>query len=387
MKRPLPILSGDSHQEDQQIDICMTCPKLCRWACPVAESEGRETSTPWNLVNASGFVKRGWSKIEDYAELPFLCTHCGACSDVCLHSNDVPAILTLGRARVLDAGLASPKVVEVRDKFAINGNPYGRDLVPELMGHADSLLPSTTSRDDENKSLYFAGCSAIAEQPESVSAFARVVSKYGLQSVKVSELSAQCCGLPLLWAGDVDSFREHATRVAAKLSEEDSVIVHDSACAHAFVERYPEMGVTLDTKISTVTEFLHGELIEGREDTGSPKKFADFAISECCHTRNGLQRKGTEYALISSATGSIPRELNDLTGNMHDCCGAAGLLPITRPNTAREMASAKIVALRQSDASRLTSFSPRCIAHLRSVAPKEKVIDAMEILAAHTEDF
>ena len=365
----------------------MTCPKLCRWACPVAEVEGRETSTPWNLVNSSGYVKRGWSKIEDYAELPYLCTHCGACSDVCLHSNDVPAILTLGRARVLDAGLAPSSVVEVRDKFAINGNPYGRDLMPELTRNVESLPFENDSHTDGKRSLYFAGCSAIAEQPESVSAFARVVVKYGLHSVKVSELSAQCCGLPLLWAGDVDSFREHAVRVAAKLSEEESVIVHDAACAHAFVERYPEMGVTLDTDVLTVTEFLHDELVEKLGAGNVPRKFADYAIAECCHARNGLQRKGAEHELLSAATGCLPRELHDLTGNVHDCCGAAGLLPMTRPNTASEMASTKMVALRQSDAERLASFSPRCIAHLRTVAPKDKVVDAMELLAAHTEDF
>ena len=58
---------------------------------------------------------------------------------------------------------------------------------------------------------------------------------------------------------------------------------------------------------------------------------------------------------------------------------------MTRPNTASEMASTKMVALRQL-CRMACKFQSRCIAHLRTVAPKDKVVDAMELLP-HTEDF
>ena len=377
----LSVLNGDSFVEDSKIDTCATCPKLCRSACPVAEVEARETTTPWNLVNFGGFVKRGLVTLEDYGDLPYHCSDCGACTDACLHNNDVPGLISLGRQRLLSAGLAPTKVLELLGNFGVAGNPYGVSLEKALTDIVVELGLSGSKTTNESKFLYQPGCASIKTHPKSVSGFVRVLNTFGIENVKTDERSSHCCGLPLLWSGDIDGFRAHAQRHASRLSKAKGVIVQDPACAHAMKVRYEEVGVKMETQVLHTTDFLAEHIGENRLSRGDSQA-EPFAYAECCSLKNGLKAGDKPVELIRQMSGQSPVELPDLSGNTSDCCGASGLLPLTNPATAEDMASAKLLAYKDSKASQLVTFSPRCAAHLKSIAPKENIVDAMELLAS-----
>ncbi|MBI4820709.1 MAG: (Fe-S)-binding protein [Deltaproteobacteria bacterium] len=371
----MSLLSQLSQREDAGIATCASCPRLCRHACPVAEAQARETSSPWNLVVTSGLLKRGRIEAESVGALPWSCSSCGACTEACLHKNDVSLWVMLARSRVL-AGHAAPSVVEeVRGHFAIAGNPTGVPLEPVLEQVVAAAYSSVSPRAGHD--VYFPGCTTLSERPEAAQSFLETVLVRGIQEIQITEASSACCGLPLLWAGDLEGFVAHAKRVAQRLSSSKRLVVHDPACAETFARRYAEFGVTLEPEVISVVELLaeHFGVSESapieagaahrRDDRASeaPK----LAYLDTCATARRLGRSGlvsTPRKILALATGSIPAAVPGLSGSSVDCCGASGLLPLVASSTALAMAEARVAAFRESGAQRLVVASPRCAAHL-----------------------
>jgi len=296
-----------------------------------------------------------------------------------VHKNDVAGLMTLARQRVLDAGLAPKKVLEVQGHFGVAGNPYGADLSSVLDSMLHELEQSSDRPSVQNAILYQPGCASIHEYPKSVRAFLRVLSIYGIDDVQVNENSARCCGLPLLWSGDVDGFRAHAERHAARVSKSKTLVVQDPACAHAMRTRYLDVGVQIGVEVLHVSEFLNQRLSEVKTSVLENKPVRT-AYAECCSMAQDL---GTEARkLIDSLSNNETESLPLVSGRAQDCCGAAGLLPMTSPSTAEAMATSRLLAFSESKAERLVTFSPRCAAHLKRIAPKLDIVDAMELLVS-----
>lgn len=83
---------------------CTFCPKLCRFACPVAEAECRETVTPWGLMTRADDVLRGASIDAATAEIWQHCTGCGRCTQICKHDTPVAEALYAARAQAAEEG-------------------------------------------------------------------------------------------------------------------------------------------------------------------------------------------------------------------------------------------------------------------------------------------
>jgi Fe-S oxidoreductase len=371
MVAPRAALAQLDEREDRGIDTCTTCPKLCRWACPVAEAEARETVSPHSLVVLSGLVKREIASIETAGDLPYHCTHCGACTEACLHKNDVPLFLSLARSRI-----QSPpsKVSEVRGHFGIAGNPQGAALdgvLARISEEADVALSRNA------KSLYFPGCETLAQFPEAATALLRTSLLFGLPGVAVTPLSASCCGAALFFAGDIEGFRLHAERFAQQMKDVETLIVHDAACAYTMKQRYQDVGVSLPPVVVHVAEFL-------AERVGTPRARANeakVAYSDTCSLARGLGLVEEPRAILAKLIEGGAIELPGLKHREVDCCGASGLLPLTAPETARAMGEARIQAFRESGAEELATFSPRCAAHLKSIEPSLSIVDVAMLLA------
>jgi len=375
------ILQVLDQAEDEGIDTCTTCPKLCRWACPVAEAEARETSSPWNLMIMAGYLKRGLASVESIGALPYHCTGCGACTQACLHKNDVTLWQSLARARLVSGHAAPESVGEVRGHFGTAGNPFGHPL-DEVMANVVSAAHGSDEASAPAPSgaiVYFPGCGTLEQMPEAAESFLRALTLNGIRGVAVSEVSSGCCGLPLLQAGDVTAFVAHAERHAARLASVDMLIVHDPSCAHAMKVRYAQFGVQLSPEIVHVSTFLAGRLGE----VAHPKKKNGeerIALADSCMLRRGLEVDEDPRTLIEIATGSKPIEVQSIGGGELDCCGAGGLLPNTAPETADAMGEARLAAFRASGATKLVSFSPRCAAHLRRLDPTLDIVEGSSLL-------
>ncbi len=92
-------VSRSLKERAHELETCAFCPKLCRFACPVAEAEFRETVTPWGLMTRLDDLRRGGRQFDaDLGELLSHCTTCGRCAEICKHSNDVAGTILAARA-------------------------------------------------------------------------------------------------------------------------------------------------------------------------------------------------------------------------------------------------------------------------------------------------
>ena len=262
-----PILAELDTFEDQGADTCLTCPGLCRWSCPVAEAEARETVSPHGLVVLSGLLKRGIASVESAGDHPFRCSQCGACTEACLHRNDVPLLLDLARSRVV-AGHGAPAAVgEVRGNFGVAGNPQGAAL-DGILARSPPTRTSTSRGAATPSTSRAATRSTGARRPRPRSCGRRCSSaSRGWRSRRSPPPAAVS---PLLWAGDLEAFAVHAARFANQVRDIGTLVVHDAACAEALVRRYRVFGVELAPAIRHVAAFF-------AEKLGSPKTAADGA--------------------------------------------------------------------------------------------------------------
>jgi Fe-S oxidoreductase len=287
----------------------------------------------------------------------------------------VPLLLALARSRIYAGGGAPKRVREICGHFGVAGNPQGEPLEPVLQELVESA-GSSFARDA--KTVYVPGCATIASMPEAVVSALRSLSLLGLGEVSVVSASSACCGLPLLWAGELAGFKAHASTYAAQFSKAERLVVHDAACAHALAVRYAEVGVELRPKVVHVAAYLAENVGRGAEH---PKEARSFAYADTCSLARGLALVDEPRRVLEVITGKRPVEVAGPTGREVDCCGAAGLLPDTAAQTARLMAEARIAAFRESGADELLVFSPRCAAHLRAVDPSIPVADASSVIA------
>lgn len=385
-----PRFDGFAEREAKAIDTCVTCPNLCRSSCPVAEMEARETTSPHTLVTLAGLEKAGRVSLEAVRDAPYHCSHCGACTEACLHDNEVTLVLTLARRRLLSARQAPAPIREVRDSFAAAGNPYGRSLKEPLaeLARAAGFAVELDGATRTGATLYLPGCAAIHEAPDVVLRWFEALLVRGFAEVSVSEASAACCGLPLLWAGDLDGFRDHAERFSERVAGASAIVAHDPGCAHALRHWYEEIGVPLAPEVQHIFEFVGARLglgdAPGGESLIEPEAPLEtrrsLAYMDCCQLTRGLRLLRSPRRLVTRTAG-VPKELPGGIGVEADCCGAAGLLPSTEPKTAAAMGEAKLDAFRLTQAEVLVTASPRCLAHLRRLDPTAQIVDIAHLLA------
>lgn len=381
---------GLAQREAHAIDTCVTCPNLCRASCPVAEIEARETTSPHTLVTLAGLEKAGRVSLEVVRDAPYHCTHCGACTQACLHDNEVTLVLTLARRRLLSARQAPAAIREVRDSFAAAGNPQGRSSKERLaeLAKAAGYTAELDGATRTGATLYLPGCATVHEAPDVVLRWFEALLVRGFSDVSVSEASAACCGLPLLWAGDLDGFRDHAERFAERVAGASAVVAHDPACAHALRYWYEEIGVPIAPEVRHLTEFVSARLglsdAPGGEALVEPEAPLEtrrsLAYMDCCQLTRGLELVRSPRRLVTRTAG-VPRELPGGIGVEADCCGAGGLLPSTEPKTADAMGEARLEAFRETQAEVLVTASPRCLAHLRRLDPAAQIVDIAHLLA------
>jgi Fe-S oxidoreductase len=385
-RRALSVLDA---RETKGIETCTTCPKLCRWACPVAEVEARETTSPWALVVASGLVKRGQASPDVFAEVVHHCSGCGACTEACLHGNDVPLLVALARQRAHRGGPIPAGISELRGHFAVAQNPHGRGFDAVLEAARAAGAPVHEASD----AWLFPGCELLASGPDALVSLLRGLAVRGAASPALPAAMTGCCGLPLFAAGDLAGFRAHAERFAERVRGAKRLLVADPACREALQVRYADVGVPLDVELVDLTRAIADALGVRPEDgqvgvRGAPRVAEDrgpegpaAAYLDCCRAARAGDLVSRPRALVELALGEAPVELAGPLGRDADCCGAGHLLPETAPETATALAEARLAAFRATGARCLVTVSPRCAAHLRRVDPHAPVVELTSLLA------
>jgi len=335
----------------KQIDYCAYCPKLCRFSCPVAEHERKETMTPTGKATALKLVADGKLPFgKDIGELVYACSGCLITRTYCEHDIDVFSFLTAARAEAVKTGVAPEAAINFADKWRKHGNPYEEDLDKVIRDAAPKEII-----DEKADAVLFTGCALPHYFPEQIGHAAKVLSSLG-RSFTILHGADVCCGYPLLELGHQDDFIEQAEKIAACLNDRSLVITPCPSCAYFLRERYREFNIEINAEVLHLTEYLAPRL----DKLPIKKTDAKKAIyHDPCYLGRYLGVYDQPRKILEAATGIAPLEFFE-NREAAVCCGGGGGLPITRPETARGIALARAGAIDQSGAQVLATACPAC---------------------------
>jgi Fe-S oxidoreductase len=271
------------------------------------------------------------------------CTGCGRCTSFCKHENAVGSALFAARQVSVDSGTQPRGAASTMATFAQAQNPFGREL---------NVLVGQWRADAPVRSQLFTGCTALVKRAELIEDILFVSAAFGTP-MGVSRASARCCGYPLFAAGAVDQFREHARGVAKALAAWPELVVLDPGCAYTFAVAYPQVGVSLGTRVRTAIEVLHENLPHAPL---RPPLQLKVAYHDACTLGRGLGLYEPPRALLQRAVAEVVE--GSSTRREAGCAGGGGLLPRTMPEVALEVARRQAHDLSDEGALPLVSACP-----------------------------
>jgi len=344
----LAILAEDAREHlaphEHAFELCAFCPKMCRFACPVAEADSREAFTPWAKMSASFLAIKDGAPLATAFETAWACTACGHCTDYCAHGNVVGVALADVRAAGVAAGLPSPVTDSIVAAYRKNGTPGGKDH-----GARKEKIPVDLRDDGSSPALFLAGCSG---HDAAVTPAVRILEKLGGRGVTLSTDGA-CCGSSLLFAGRPDLFEEHARAFAAKMAKRKVLILADAGCAWTMRTLYREHGIRLKPEVLHVSEWL-ASFFRERVLKAKHRVKGEFYYHDPCSLARHLGIVDEPRAVLSAVLADPVREF---AWNRRDarCCGGGALLPQSMPDTSARMAEDRVGEARAAGAAIVTA--------------------------------
>lgn len=330
---------------EHAFELCAFCPKMCRFACPVAEADAREAFTPWAKMSAPFLALRGGAPLAVAFETSWACTACGHCTDYCAHGNPVGLALAAVRAAGIAAGMPSPVTDAIVAAYRKAGNASGRD--PQAARR--EKIPLALRDDGRSRALVLPGCSG---SDDAIRPVVRILEKLGLGGVTIATDGA-CCGGPLLHAGRPDLFVEHARAFARKMAKRSVLVVADAGCAATLRALYPAHGVRLKPEVLHVSEWL-ARFFRERVLKARTKVKGAFLFHDPCSLARHLGVTEEPREVLAAILADGPREF---AWNRRDtvCCGGGALLPRTMPETSARMATRRAAEAKDQRAAIVTS--------------------------------
>lgn len=356
-KVELPLLAP----HDDALQKCVYCPKLSRVACPVSNIEANETLTPWGKMSLAWFGLRGDVPHDaQHAESAWACSACYGCRERCEHKNEVAGVLSDARAEHFAAGIAPAAAQRAASSFP--------ELLAENRRGVDAI--DADARKSARTALLI-GCSYVRHSPAAARAIWRLV-----QALSEGEVRAvrQCCGVPLLHAGDRAGMIRAAQALSDEVRDAEVTIVADPGCARALMVDYVTRAV-VPPRVVPLVDWLYARL-DQLPPARLPRRRLRYA--DPCQLGRGLGRYDEPRAILGRITGAVPDEMPRLR-ELAECSGAGGLLPVTRPETSRRIADERIEEHHDAGGGTLVTACGESLRRYRSRG--EQAVDLYGIVA------
>lgn len=318
MNRRLPLLEGRAEATSR----CTYCPKLCRPACPVSTVEGRETVTPWGKMRAMDELLRDIEPTEEAARAAtaWACTGCGRCRTLCLLDNPVVDTLWDGRVDALANAIAPESVARVVEGWEARRERLAADAAAAGLVGSGSGVAAVP------------GCRSVRDDAAGAR---QSVAAVGALTGGCHAVGGECCGAPLWDAGDREGFVRQAARFVDAVGDASELVVSDAGCAWTLRTLYPRFGLAPErwTRVEHLAETAARKLDRlAPLDVDGP-----VAVHDSCKLGRGLGVYDAPRAVMERILGRAPAEL-PTSRDQASCSGGGGLLPVTRPATARAIA-------------------------------------------------
>src|SRR5262245_4483925 len=160
----------------RQLDYCTYCPKMCRHACPVSTSSGRETFIPQVKMDRANQLRLGRASWTAEASDPlWACTGCRHCTMYCDHGNEPGLVLLSARAAAVQHGVPHPALTGYSERFRAREQRLSTQVHTMFAGQLAG----------EGELGFWPGCDAIDKGASDIAAALALFERVGLESVKI----------------------------------------------------------------------------------------------------------------------------------------------------------------------------------------------------------
>jgi len=335
---------------DREIEYCSYCPKMCRFACPVAKATRSEASTPTGKMTILKLARDGALEFNsEVAELIYQCSGCLLSRTYCEHRIEVIGTFEAARAIAVEKGIAAKRVMEFGATWKKFGNPYGRDL-------SQKLLELSLGKHLEKKpALVFTGCTMTHYFPETIKDTLKLLDRLGLDYQLFAE-NHLCCGYPLFATGHWAIFEEHKKWMAEKISGYETIIAPCPTCAYFLKTFYAKPGSAEVKQVLHLTEFIAPRLDQLHLQTRVAQA---IVYHDPCHLGRYLGVYDAPRKILGKLCANGFAEFfehHDQAG----CCGGGGGLPLAHPSIAREISKSKLQEFKALGGEILATACPMC---------------------------
>ncbi|MEW6201781.1 MAG: (Fe-S)-binding protein [bacterium] len=339
----------------KNIEYCTYCPKLCRFACPVALAEGRETVTPTERMRFLHLLRNGaadWN--DEIADIFYRCLGCLSCRAFCKHRIDVSEVMLEARRTALDRKIEPVALKRLITNFSHFQNPYGNMIFERVK---NSGVASRVGRD--SKIIYFIGCVTLYHFHEIINAVEKVLTAAGIDFTIHGGEAPLCCGLPALLSGDVESFLRTARKNAGALKKHSTILTTCPGCMVTLKNHYEKHGVKLNADIIHFTQFTAGLVEKGRIKL-KDKREEKVMYHDPCYLGKHLGIFEPPRLLLNEMF--YPDRVIEFSWNRDKnmCCGGSGLLPVVAPQTSIDISARRLREFKEQSPAILATACPTC---------------------------
>ncbi len=414
----------------EEIDKCMKCGN-CMAVCPVYGAEKVESAVTRSKIAVAQAVLDGDLELDDpeVYTMAFNCLVCKSCMTNCptkvnfdrimlalraalVRKNGLPWLKkmifsTLKNPKLFDAGMRlgaamqplvfrgdkGGQAISPRSPFALAGGGLGFDAERKLPGmHIKPLrerVPEVVRvANPVMKVAFFTGDSLNYFYPEAGIDLIEVLTA---NNVEVHIPKAQnCCGVPVLVHGDVDTVRTLARNNLDTFEATgcDYLITGCGSCGGAWQHDYtdllagdPVYGPKAEywsKRTHDISTFLT-RVITLREPKGRIDKVVTYHDS--CHLKKSMKVSAEPREILKSIPGITFREMSAPDA----CCGSGGSYVLSHFQTAASIGKKKAEDIDRTQADAVSVGCPACMMQLldnvHRFGGKQEVVHFISLLA------
>jgi len=349
----------------EQLLNCALCPNMCRCDCPVLQALGHEKVAPAGKARFAAMHRQDHLELSnEVIEAIAHCLGCRGCTVLCPFP-ELNLCDELLYARTPDADDRSGQL-PVWEPYLANlkkyGSPYGQKL------------PFKSRTNKGADVLFFVGCTALANHPESLAAVGKLFQTAG---VSYQLLDEDCCGYPAETWGDPQLARNLAAENYRKFVESGAkkLVTSCPECWMVFSERYTEWGFELPLKIIDAPSYFLDLVKKGLL---KPMAVGQTKLSyhDPCIWARTAKITAEPRQLLESIPGlTIEEPL--ASGELTHCCGGGRMFQLSFPKTAEEIAKRRLTEFPAGAG--IVTACPFCREGLTQ--DNHRIIDLLELLA------
>ncbi len=356
-------------------DLCGSCPNLCDAVCPALASEPERSYSPRAMFLQAKLLQTRSINLEVETALPlFKCMDCAACTQFCEHHIDVAAALRPMRLRSVKNYAAPERIYQFENRFHRYNNPYGQNLLPEVMKY----LPEKSS-EAVSDVLYWPSCHTMRHYPERVNKVVQFLRYMGISNPSVYLPDIQCCGHPLYTLGFERDFEELAEIHYYSLRDYEWIIVDGSECHYNLQKIYAEKHFDLQSKLIHLLKFIAPFLEKANYRARYPD-IQEYVYFDTPQILKQMELFELPLQIIRQFFGQKTKRVFNWD-DPRSSCGLGGGYEYLFPEQASQMAAQVLQECKQLNIKQLITSCAHTQSHLQSSHSGVRIYDLFELIA------